>query len=257
MSSRPPIFPRTKGPGLENGASRDPGTKARAVTSGSRVAAFCFQIKDLDKNRPRDDKVGVSWMVMTFFKWKVILTMRIFLIALFLGLIPAVVLAETQNSAPKQIGKAETQNSAPKQIGKYGEWTAFVMTQNGNKVCYMASFPKQSEGKYTKRGEVYALVTHRPRDNNFNVVSLQAGYSFASGATVIPTIDGKQHKLFTESETAWAPSGSDKDLTTAMSRGKKMIVVGTSSRGTKTEDIYSLEGSLPALRAINKACGAK
>ncbi len=44
LSSRPPpgsspgqtIFPRTKGPGMENGASRDPGTKARAVTPGSR-----------------------------------------------------------------------------------------------------------------------------------------------------------------------------------------------------------------------------
>ncbi|MEN8236194.1 MAG: invasion associated locus B family protein [Pseudomonadota bacterium] len=170
--------------------------------------------------------------------------MRIFLTVLCLTLVPSVTLAATKNTAPKQ-------------IGKYGDWTAFVMTQNGRKVCYMASFPKKKEGKYTKRGDVYALVTHRPRENSFNVVSLQAGYPFSEGATVIATIDGKQHKLFAEAETAWAPRGSDKPLTTAMSRGANMIVTGTSRRGTKTKDTYSLKGSLQALRAINKACGTR
>ncbi len=46
--------------GVQNRAIRDPGVKARALTPGSRVADFCFQIIDLDKKRPRDDKTGVS-----------------------------------------------------------------------------------------------------------------------------------------------------------------------------------------------------
>lgn len=170
--------------------------------------------------------------------------MRIFLVALCLSFFGS-------------MGIAAAKNTAPKQIGKYGDWTAFVMTQSGRKVCYMASFPKKKQGKYTKRGEVYALVTHRPREKSLNVVSLQAGYPFSDGATVIAAIDGKQHKLFTEAETAWAPRGSDKPLTVAMSRGTSMIVTGASRRGTKTKDTYSLKGSAQALRAINKACGVR
>ncbi len=64
LSSRPPIFPRTKGPGMENGACRDPGATARALMPGSRDADFCYQIEDLDKNRTRDDNV---WKSLTNF----------------------------------------------------------------------------------------------------------------------------------------------------------------------------------------------
>ena len=46
--------------GVQNRAMRDPGAKARALTPGPRVADFCFQIIDLDKNRTRGDKVVVS-----------------------------------------------------------------------------------------------------------------------------------------------------------------------------------------------------
>jgi hypothetical protein len=36
-----------------------------------------------------------------------------------------------------------------------------------------------------------------------------------------------------------------------------MTVVGTSARGTKTTDSYSLAGTGAALEAINKACGVR
>lgn len=170
--------------------------------------------------------------------------MRVFLVALCIGLLPSMSLAAPQAASPKQ-------------IGKFGDWTAFVLTQNGKKVCYMASFPKKKEGKYTQRGDVYALVTHRPGESSFNVVSLQAGYPFSEGATVTASIDGKNYKLFTESETAWAAKDSDKPITMAMSRGTNMVVTGSSRKGTATKDTYSLKGSLQAWRAINKACGAR
>ena len=40
---------------MQNRALRDPGAEVRALIPGSRDAAFCFQIEDLDKNRTRDD----------------------------------------------------------------------------------------------------------------------------------------------------------------------------------------------------------
>ena len=40
----------------------------------------------------------------------------------------------------------------------------------------------------------------------------------------------------------------------AMKRGSKMTVVGTSSRGTKTTDTYSLSGFTKAKGVIDKNC---
>lgn len=148
--------------------------------------------------------------------------------------------------------------AGPKQIGKFGEWTAYVTTQSGKKVCYMVSFPKTKKGKYSKRGDVYALITHRPREKNFNVVSLHAGYPFKTNASVSATIAKRKYTLFTdEFETAWSSSEFDNAIVASMTKGHEMVVKGQSRRGTQTEDKYSLNGSARALRAINSACGVK
>ena len=43
----------------------------------------------------------------------------------------------------------------------------------------------------------------------------------------------------------------------AMIRGARLVVKGTSSRGTKTTDTYSLKGFSAAFKAIGKACKVK
>ena len=40
-----------------------------------------------------------------------------------------------------------------------------------------------------------------------------------------------------------------------MKSGNKLVVKGISSRGTKTEDTYSLFGFTAALKLIDRACG--
>jgi hypothetical protein len=40
----------------------------------------------------------------------------------------------------------------------------------------------------------------------------------------------------------------------ALKKGSKLVVHGTSSRGTKTTDTYSLSGVTAAMDAIDKAC---
>ena len=44
-------------------------------------------------------------------------------------------------------------------------------------------------------------------------------------------------------------------MVNAMAKGSKMVVKGTSSRGTPTTDTYSLMGFMAARRAITQACG--
>jgi len=43
-------------------------------------------------------------------------------------------------------------------------------------------------------------------------------------------------------------------LVKAMKRGNKLKVTGTSSRGNKTVDTYSLTGFTKAMQSIDKAC---
>lgn len=146
--------------------------------------------------------------------------------------------------------------SDPQKIGDYGDWSAYSFNENGNKVCYMVSQPKQAKGNYTKRGDVFALVTHRPGEKTKNVFSYITGYTYKKGSDVTVDVNGTKFTLFTQNDMAWTPDEtSDNRLTDAIRKGSKMIVKGTSSRGTLTTDTFSLKGSGGAHDAINKACG--
>ena len=153
--------------------------------------------------------------------------------------------------------------NAPKHLGTFGDWSAYQVTENGEKACYMLSFPQKEEGNYTKRGRVYMLITHRPTSKALNVISCHAGYGFKNGQEVTLKIAGRHKKesytLFTEGETAWASdSKTDASITTGLSKwGHSLTVHGVSARGTVTTDTYSLKGSLKALNVISSACGVQ
>ena len=143
-----------------------------------------------------------------------------------------------------------------KPLGVYGDWQAYTFDDNGAKACYIASAPTKHEGNYKARGDIFAIVTHRPSDKTRDVVSLLAGYSYDDSNPVEVAIDGKTFKLLPYGSVAWAPDSKlDRQLVSAMRAGNTMVVRGTSSRGTATTDTYSLMGFTKAYRAINKACG--
>ena len=144
-------------------------------------------------------------------------------------------------------------------LGEAGKWRAFTFLEEGKKVCYMSAEPDKSEGKYKVRGEVYALVTHRPGIGSRDVVSLIAGYALKPDADVVLTIDGKQKfTMFADKETAWAPDDkADRAIVQAMVKGGTMVVEGVSSRGTRTKDVYSLSGFGKMYQAISQACGVQ
>ncbi len=143
----------------------------------------------------------------------------------------------------------------PKKIGDFSDWSAYFFSESGKKVCYIVSTPKTDEGKYKRRGEIYTLVTHRPSENTRNVFSYISGYPYKQDSEVTVAIDGKEFKLFTYEETAWAPdSSTDNALVGALRKGSKMVVKGISKRGTLTTDTYSLKGSGSAYDAISREC---
>ncbi len=147
--------------------------------------------------------------------------------------------------------------AAQSTLGTFGDWTAFSRGSGKGKVCYLGASPHKAEGKYSKRGDVYVLVTHRPADKSLGVVSIESGYTYKNGSEVTLTIDGKERRLYTNGGQAWAFEKDDPLIVAAMKAGSAMVVKGVSSRGTKTTDSYPLKGFTAALKAISKACGVK
>jgi hypothetical protein len=148
--------------------------------------------------------------------------------------------------------------SEPRLLGEHGDWKAYVFMENNNKVCYMVSQPKKDEGNYSKRGDIFALITHRPAENSRNVFSYIAGYAYQAGSEVTVKVNNQTFKLFTQDDSAWAPDqNTDNRLADSIKRGNALVVQGTSSRGTLTTDTYGLKGSSAAHKAISDECGVR
>jgi hypothetical protein len=145
----------------------------------------------------------------------------------------------------------------PVQIGKFNDWRAYTYDDPGGKICYVVSEPKEAKGKYTSRGDVYFLVTHRPKGDVFEEVSMIAGYTYKQGSEPLVTVNRRKFKFYTEGDAAWVFQKDESALVKEMKAGATMLVQGTSSRGTLTTDTYSLSGVTAALRAIDKECGRK
>ncbi len=144
------------------------------------------------------------------------------------------------------------------ELGTFTDWIAHAEGSGKSRVCWTYSEPKKHEGKYTKRGRIHGVVSHRPGDKSINQVMFTAGYVHKKGSPVRVVIGGRKFELFTEKDASWASSRKDDDaLVAAMRAGKQMIVTGVSSRGTKTRDTYSLRGFSAAHRAISRACKVK
>ena len=148
------------------------------------------------------------------------------------------------------------QAAEPDLLGRFKDWSAYRLNESSGKICYMVSKPIKAEGNYTKRGDVFALITHRPKERSRDVFSYMTGYTYKAGGDVKVDIDGRKFSLFTQDDTAWTPDAeTDRKLANAVQSGSKMVVRGTSSRGTLTTDTFSLSGSSGAYKKISEVCG--
>ena len=149
-------------------------------------------------------------------------------------------------------------NLESKELAKFNDWTAFAEGEGKNLACMAVSKPKKAEGNYSRRGDIFAIVTHLPGQNKWNEFSIVAGYNFQPNSNPDVTIGDMKFQLFTSGSRAWSFSPSEDDkIVKYLKNSMKMKVVGTSSRGTITNDTYSLVGFSKAYQKINEACKKK
>lgn len=154
-------------------------------------------------------------------------------------------------------GMAQTQT----RVSAQKDWSVFRAGEGEQKVCWIASKPTQStalRGGQTvqvRRGDIFLMVAFRPADGAANEVSFLAGYPFKKGSTVEASVGSDKFEMFTVGENAWLSSGDkDKAIVDAFKRGANAKFVGTSSRGTKTVDTFSLQGFTAAVDEATKLC---
>ena len=132
-----------------------------------------------------------------------------------------------------------------------GSWT---LTKD-NDWCYVGSLPINSDLPDTKkRGDNYILV-YKIIGSDENIVQVEAGYKYNLDKKIIVKIDNTSFNFYStedSSETAW--TDDDDKVIYAMKKGLKLILSGESSRGTMTNDTYTLKGFTAAIKKLNKEC---
>ena len=143
-------------------------------------------------------------------------------------------------------------------LGTVLSWSAYDYKGNSGLVCYLIGTPSRTEPARMRRKPPIAMVTHRPGEKVFNVVSFVEGYPLKKGGDVSLNIDGKTFDMFTNGDSAWSrTSDTDRKIVETMAKGRTAVVKGIPDKGPPTIDTYSLAGFSRALALIDKACGVK
>jgi hypothetical protein len=183
--------------------------------------------------------------------------------------------------------------AAPTDLGTFKAWTAWKGADEYGTICFISAAPEDSQpkevgGKPINRDPAHFLIIHRDKapainadgsaakDGNGNPVFRKVRNEVQTlvGYPMKPTtdsffhraeVDGKSYPMksipddpatsITDSEAAWLASMDDEaGFVAALKGGTKLIVRGTSGRGTETTDTYSLAGVTAAMAAIDAAC---
>ena len=132
-----------------------------------------------------------------------------------------------------------------------GKWT-YVQNEEW---CYIGSLAVETDlPEDKKRGDNYILV-YRIIGNPEKIIQIEAGYNYKLNQDIVVKIDNTNFKFYTTedvSDSAW--TDKDSDVIFAMKKGLDLTVTGESSRGTITNDTYTLKGFTAAFNKLSTDC---
>ena len=143
-----------------------------------------------------------------------------------------------------------------KSVGKFKDWESFVLSQEGNKICFAQSVPVLRAPKKIKRDPSRLFVSFRPEENIKNEISVTNGYKFKLKAPVIAKSGKKTYDLFSKDRFAWLADNKDETkLIVTMKKASRLMVIGNTEKGDQTTDHYSMMGFTKAYNSAKKSCG--
>ena len=142
-----------------------------------------------------------------------------------------------------------------KSIGKFKDWESFVLSQEGNKVCFAQSIPVVKAPKKLKRDPSRLFVSFRPVENIKNEVSVTNGYEFKLKSPVTAKSGKKSYDLFSKGRFAWVVDSDDESkLILTMKKASRLMIIGNTNKDDQTTDHYSMMGFTKAYNTAKKSC---
>ena len=142
-----------------------------------------------------------------------------------------------------------------KSTGKFKDWESFVLSQEGNKICYAQSIPVVRAPKKLKREPSRLFVSFRPAENIKNEISVTNGYEFKLKAPVAAKSGKRTYDLFSKGRFAWVVDNEDEiKLISTMKKASRLMIIGNSEKGEQTTDHYSMMGFTKAYNTAKKSC---
>ena len=142
-----------------------------------------------------------------------------------------------------------------KSIGKFKDWESFVLSQEGNKICYAQSIPIVRAPKKLKREPSRLFVSFRPVEKIKNEISVTNGYDFKLKAPVKAKSGKKTYDLFSKGRFAWVVDNKDETkLILTMKKASRLMIIGNTDKGDQTTDHYSMMGFTKAYNTAKKKC---
>ena len=137
---------------------------------------------------------------------------------------------------------------------KYKDWLVYTAQEDGEKICYVVSYPKKKSENYTTNRKPYITVSYV--DKKADEVSVNSGFQYDKEQPVVLNIDKRtKYKLpIIQGNFAWAEHTKiDQDLISKMKQGLSMVVYGKTKAAT-IDDTYSLLGFQKAYQKMHDLC---
>lgn len=145
-------------------------------------------------------------------------------------------------------------------LKKFKDWSAYRHEGENKKICFAATqpretLPKAMQPKSGGRGEAYFYLSFFPLDGVKNEVMIRLGYATKAGVPVVASIGPASFKFFTKDEKAFIENPEEeRSFVEALKKGDRLVVKGTTAKGTATTDTYSLLGVSQAVKQAEDAC---
>lgn len=140
-------------------------------------------------------------------------------------------------------------------LGDFRDWSAYTASEGAGMLCFVLSKPKEVVPQPDGYTDAFLYLTHRPGQSIRFELNIVAGYTFAADSQAEAIVGDRRFALYTRDDAAWlADPGQAENLAGAMRAGTQMVIEGTTDRGIKVAQTFSLSGATAASNAINSAC---
>ena len=140
-------------------------------------------------------------------------------------------------------------------IGDFNAWSAYSASEGAGALCFVVSKPTQVTPTPDGYTETWLYLTSRPTEGVRNEFNLVAGFNFAPDSAAAVTVGGQSFALFTQGDAAWLQDATQSEnLAAAIRGGNTLTVEGTSDRGIRVTETFSLAGATAASRALADGC---